>query len=90
MEDDGKDYCVKPEWTIFWDTNLWYSRKNLVSPAVEAEWKSSLVRREGIIWAISLSDDAVYIILSLRESYECFVKDLQGLNSICDDADKHS
>ena len=27
----------------------------------------------------------MYIILSLRESYECFVKDLQGLYSICDD-----
>ena len=38
----------------------------------------------------SLSDDAVYKILSFRESYECFVEDLQGLFSICDDADKHS
>ena len=33
----------------------------------------------------ALSDDAVYKILSLRDSYECFVKDLQGLYSICDD-----
>ena len=27
----------------------------------------------------------MYKVLSLRESYECFVKDLQGLYSICDD-----
>ena len=59
--------CLCGRILCFWDTNLWYSRKNLVPPAVEAEWKSSLVRREGIIWVISLSDDAVYKILSFRE-----------------------